>query len=59
MRPNGKVRREDVYAYYDVPLGVYERFTHATSKGQFINHTLNNYEYKNLAKEKKVFTDFD
>lgn len=59
MRPSGKIRREDVYAYYDVPLGVYERFSHATSKGQFINKELNNYEYKNLAKEKKVFTDFD
>lgn len=59
MRPNGKIRREDVYAYYDVPINVYYSFAQSTSKGQFINNTLDNYEYKNLNKEKRILSDFD
>jgi len=56
MRPNGRIRREDVYAYFDVPFSIYKSFTSTNSKGQFINHTLNNYQYANLNKDESVFT---
>lgn len=55
MRPNGRVRRQDVYAYYDVPFTVYQAFSGSNSKGQFINHTLNQYLYANLNKDESVF----
>lgn len=56
MRPNGRVRREDVYAYYDVPYSVYQAFSATNSKGQFINHTMDQYRYTNLNKDESVFT---
>lgn len=36
-------KRNDVYAYFNVPFNVYEDFARSTSKGRFINSTLNNY----------------
>ena len=36
-------KRNDVYAYFNVPFNVYEDFARSTSKGRFINHTMNNY----------------
>lgn len=45
-----------VYAYFDVPYSVYQSFTQTHSKGQFINHTLNNYTYADLKKDDSVFT---
>ena len=48
MRPNGTIRRENVYAYYDVPFSVYKSFSISTSKGQYINRIDKVYTYARL-----------
>lgn len=51
-------KRGDVYAYYNVPLNVYEDFARSSSKGKFINE---NYpfndrgSYRNLNGDDSVF----
>lgn len=52
-------KRGDVYAYYDVPFSTYQDFARSTSKGRFINNTLNNYldsTRSNLNGDTSVFT---
>lgn len=51
MRPNGTIRRENIYAYYDVPHSVYVSFTASTSKGQEINRLDKIYNYARLDDE--------
>lgn len=52
-------KRGDVYAYYNVPLNVYEDFARSSSKGKFINE---NYpfndrgSYRNLNGDDSVFS---
>ena len=48
MRANGSVRRENVYAYYNVPFDVYKDFSMSTSKGQYINRIDKVYNYARL-----------
>lgn len=52
-------KRGDVYAYFNVPFNVYEDFARSTSKGRFINSTLNNYldrSRSNLNGDTSVFS---
>lgn len=51
MRPNGSVRRENVYAYYNVPFSVYTDFSRSNSKGQYINRIDKIYNYARLDDE--------
>ena len=51
MRPNGQVRRENIYAYYNVPFDVYKSFTMSSSKGRFINRLDKVYTYARLDDE--------
>lgn len=51
----GFQKRNDVYAYYDVPYSVYQSFAMSNSKGRFINSTLNNYDYVNLKNTSKTY----
>ena len=51
MRRNGTIRRENVYAYYDVPFNVYKSFSISTSKGQEINKLDKIYSYARLDDE--------
>lgn len=48
MRPNGTVRRENIYAYYKVPYSVYLDFSRSTSKGRYINRIDKIYTYARL-----------
>lgn len=52
------IRRENVYAYFNVPHSVYKSFTTTGSKGQFINHTMNNYTYAQLDDDSVFTTDY-
>lgn len=47
---------DDVEAYYSVPFNVYQDFARSTSKGRFINHTLNGYSHEDLNKDQSVFS---
>lgn len=47
---------DDVEAYYNVPFNVYQDFARSTSKGRFINHTLNDYNHEDLDKDQSVFS---
>lgn len=56
MRPNGAIRRTDVYEYRRVPYPDYITFTKTTSKGQMINDWTKRFSYQNLNKDTSVFS---
>lgn len=56
MRPNGSIRRTNVYKYNKVPYAVYKSFTMTNSKGQFINKLTPVYNYERIDNP-SVFSD--
>lgn len=56
MKPNGTIRRTNVYKYNKVPYPVYKDFTNSTSKGQFINRITPVYNYERIDNP-SVFND--